>query len=309
MLLGPVARLLLAALTLARVGAAHAAEAPLPEPYLLSRFFAGAGLFAPPGVGTDGSIWIGTGDGYLHALAPDGRYRWSYTVQGRIVAAPRQDPATGRVFVATSEARLYCFEPDSRLRWTFHLPVSAKSEVALNDKGTAFFVGTDDHLYGVTSSGAMVLRLAAPRARSSPVMLADGRLALVLGEEWARIKGYGWERSPLPAAPSGAKWALSARGALLSCDARRAIVHGARAPERSVASECLQPPVEGDAFVAVAEAGGAVRLHYRGGEVTEIALGATPLRPVWDAPRRRLVLASVDGAVRVYELPVAGGKP
>jgi hypothetical protein len=33
-----------------------------------------------------------------------------------------------------------------------------------------------------------------------------------------------------------------------------------------------------------------------------LPLGAAPLRPVWDAPRRRLVLSTATGTVSVREL-------
>ncbi|HEX2871577.1 MAG TPA: PQQ-binding-like beta-propeller repeat protein, partial [Polyangiaceae bacterium] len=138
------------------------------------RFSASATLFARPGVGQSGSVYVGSGDGYLHALSPDGSFRWSYTVKGRIVAPPVEDPVTGRVFVATSEARLYALEPDSHLRWVFPLPVVPKTELSLTAKGTLHFIGQDDYLYGVTTGGAMNLRLAATGARSAPLQLASG---------------------------------------------------------------------------------------------------------------------------------------
>jgi hypothetical protein len=110
-----------AASLLALAAAASAApRAPL-APYEIFRFSAGSTLFAPPGVGKDGAVYVGSGEGYVHALSSDGGYRWSYTVKGRVVAAPVEDPATGRVFVVTSDARLYALEADSHLRWVFPL--------------------------------------------------------------------------------------------------------------------------------------------------------------------------------------------
>jgi outer membrane protein assembly factor BamB len=110
------------ALALALGGSAKGARAAIKDPFEVFRFSAGSTLFAPPGLGRDGSVYVGSGEGYVHALSSDGRYRWSYTVQGRVVAAPVEEPTTGRVFVVTSDARLYAFEPDAHLRWVFSLP-------------------------------------------------------------------------------------------------------------------------------------------------------------------------------------------
>jgi hypothetical protein len=295
---------------LAWLGSGRQAEAaPRVAPLEVFRFSAASALFAPPGVGRAGSVYVGSGEGYVHALAHDGGYRWSYTVKGRIVAAPIEEPSTGRVFVATSEARLYALEADSHLRWVFPLPVAPKSELALTPKGTLLFVGKDDYLYGVTTSGALTLRLAATGARSAPVALQGGQTALVLSEAFATVKGYGYERSALPGPfAAGAQLAIAANRAIFACENGQARVVGDGA-ELTLESDCLAAPVQGSGFLAIAEASGSVRLRYADGSSLLVPLGAAPLRPVWDAPRRRLVLSTATGVVSVRELPPVEGTP
>jgi hypothetical protein len=221
-----------------------------------------------------------------------------------LLAPPVEEPSSGRVFVATSEARLYALEPDSHLRWVFPLPVAPKSELSLTPKGTLLFVGQDDHLYGVTTGGALSLRLAATAARSAPAQLASGQTALVLGDAFATIKGYGYERAPLggPFGPS-AKLALDADRAIFACDEGRASVVSGGHKTFDAKSDCLSPPTRGQGFFAVAEASGGVRLFYADGSTTQVQLDAAPLRPVWDAARRRLVVSSATGSLTVLELP------
>jgi outer membrane protein assembly factor BamB len=278
------------------------------EPQTVFRFAASSTLFARPGVGHDGSIYVGSGDGYVHALSADGSFRWSYTVKGRVAAPPVEEASSGRVFVATSEARLYALETDSHLRWVFPLPVAPKTELTLTPKGTLLFVGVDDYLYGVTTGGALTLRLAATQARSAPVALASGQSGLVLGDMFGQLKGYGYERSPLPGPFSAAaKLAVDAERAIFACEDGNVRVVNVAATELSAKSDCLSPPVRGDGFFAVAEANGAVRLLYKDGTSSSIPLGSAPLRPIWDAPRHRLVVSTALGAVTVLEL--AGGPP
>lgn len=300
----------IAALVLALSAAGKAAPAAPLEPHEVFRFSAGSGLFAPPGVGRDGSLYVGSGDGYVHALASDGRFRWSYTVKGRVLAAPVEEPATRRVFVATSEARLYAFEPDAHLRWVFALPAAPKTELALTAKGTLFFVGRDDHLYGVTTSGALVLRLSARGARSAPVALEGGQTGLVLGDSFATLKGYGYDKAPLPGPFGAAAQLVVAKDrAILACEEGRARLRVAGEWRLDVASDCLSPPVQGDGFFAIAEASGVVRLRYANGAAQSLSLGSAPLPPIWDAPRRRLVLSSASGALSVVELLTVKGAP
>jgi hypothetical protein len=282
----------------ALLSGAGAARAAGPAPRVAFRFSASATLFARPGVGGSGSLYVGSGDGYVHALHADGGYRWSYTVKGRVAAPPVEEPRTGRVFVVTSEKRLYALEADSHLRWVFSLPAAPQSELLLTPSGTLLFVGQDEHLYGVTTGGGLNLRLAASGARSAPVWLTSGRPALVLGDSVAALKGYGYERSPLGVLlGDSAKLALGADRAVFSCEEGMA-----RAPGLAVASDCLAPPVVGDDFFAVAEAE-AVRLLRADGSSEQWDLGAVPLRPIWDGARRRLILATATGDVTVLELP------
>jgi hypothetical protein len=287
-------------LALAVSGSASAVE----EPRVAFRFLASSTLFARPGVGRDGSVYVGSGDGYVHALMPDGSFRWSYTVKGRVIAPPVEEPGSGRVFVATSEARLYALEPDSQLRWVFPLPVAPKSELALTPKGTLLFVGQDDYLYGVTTGGALSLRLAAKGARSAPTQLASGQTALVLGEALATLKGYGYERATLPG-PFGAsaKLAVATDGAVSACEDGKASVISDGQREFEAKTDCLSPPTRGQGFFAVAEAGGGVRLFHGDGRTTQVSLDTAPLRPIWDAERKRLVVSSATGSVTVLELP------
>jgi PQQ-like domain len=255
-------------------------------------------------VGHEGSVYVGSGDGYVHALAPDGSYRWSYTVKGRVVAPPVEEAASGRVFIATSEARLYALEPDSHLRWVFPLPVAPKSELTLTPKGTLLFVGQDDYLYGVTTGGALNLRLAAVGARSAPALLATGQTALVLGEAFATVKGYGYERGALPGVfGASAKLAVDADRAIFSCEDDAVRVTSSVRIELDAKSDCLSPPVRGDGFFAIAEGHDTVRLLYPNGTSQKIALDSAPLRPLWDGARHRLIVSTATGSVTVLELP------
>ncbi len=302
----PFRFLLRAVLFVSSFAVSARAEGPW-APRLEFRFSTSSTLFARPGVGPDGAVYVGSGDGYVHALSPEGIYRWSYTVKGRVVAPPVEEPKSRRVFIATSEGRLYALEADSHLRWVATLPSAPKSELSLSPKGTLYFVGVDNHLYGMTTGGALTLRLAARGARSAPLALPNGRTQVVLEDTFATLKGYGYERAPLPGPfARTAKLSLAAENAVLACEDGQARALGGGALPLSLESDCLSAPVEGDGFYAIAEASGEVRLAFADGRSLPVAVGSAPLRPVWDAPRRRLVVASATGSLAVLKVPRGG---
>ena len=119
-------------------------------------FDAGAPLVAPAGVALDGSLCVGTVDGYIHALGPDGSYRWSYSVHGAVTRRPLF--VGNRWYVATSAERLYAFTREGALAWVFKPPSAVNSELAADASGRLLFVAADRFLYGVSARGAVTLR-------------------------------------------------------------------------------------------------------------------------------------------------------
>jgi PQQ-like domain len=144
------------------------------EPTLLERFrfHAGAALFAPAGVGSDGTICVGTADGYVHLLAPDGSFRWSHSVNGAVARRPVS--SGGLWFIATSVGRIYALTPEGTLYWVFKPPSSVASELAADATGVTYFLGADRFLYGVTVHGGVSLRTAFGQWKAGPSTAPDG---------------------------------------------------------------------------------------------------------------------------------------
>lgn len=131
-------------------------HASLPLPLQRFRFDAGAPLAAPAEVAPDGSVCVGTVDGYVHGLAPDGGFRWSRSVHGAVTRRPHF--AGERWFLATSARRVYALNRDGSLSWSFQLYSSVESELVSDAKGTVYFVSADHFLYGLTARGQVTLR-------------------------------------------------------------------------------------------------------------------------------------------------------
>jgi hypothetical protein len=221
-------------LSVAPPAAVAASAASVNAPFPRFRFDAGAPLAAPAGVAPDGSVCVGTVDGYVHALGPDGSFRWSHSVQGAVTHRPHF--AAERWFIATSAQRLYALNRDGSLSWVFKLYTAVDSELVSDAKSSLYFVGADHFLYGLTPHGAISLR-----ARFRPGMKPDipssepGALRDPDGNSWfGRSDGVleyrpasGERASLLPLTSSALlppAWARASRFAVVS--ARSGLVFG-----------------------------------------------------------------------------------
>ena len=239
------------------------------------RFDAGAPLVAPAGVTPDGTICVGTADGYIHLLGPDGSYRWSYSVHGAVLRRPL---FAGQLwYIATSASRIYALTRDGALYWVFKPPSPVESELALDSSGLLFFVAADRFLYGVTGHGGVSVRAQLGEAKAGP-----------------------------STGPDGAVWAENQAGNLLR-------VHGQelrRFPPESTpefdfgSAETVRDP-EGRLWRV--RGGGVLELRAAvGAEPTLTELTDAPLlSPVWSSAARYAVVSARNGLVIAVEPPRA----
>ena len=136
------------------------------------RFHAGAALLAPAGAGSDGSVCVGTADGYVHALGSDGAFRWSHSVRGAVTRRPIL--ARQLWLIATSAERIYALTPEGTLYWVFKPPSPVASELAADATDLTYFIGADRFLYGVSARGGVALRAAFGALKAGPSTRSDG---------------------------------------------------------------------------------------------------------------------------------------
>src|SRR5690606_13251991 len=104
-----------------------------------------------PAIARDGTIYVGSNDGFLYAITPDGKELWKYETrknyEGRalnIYSSPSIG-SDGTIYVGADDAYLYAFNPDGSLKWESNLGSLAwvKSSPAIGADGT-IYVGTDN---------------------------------------------------------------------------------------------------------------------------------------------------------------------
>ena len=69
-----------------------------------------------PAIGSDGTIYIGSGDHYFYALYPNGTLRWRYQTGSDIKGSASIAP-DGTIYVPSFDNYLYAMNPNGTLRW------------------------------------------------------------------------------------------------------------------------------------------------------------------------------------------------
>jgi outer membrane protein assembly factor BamB len=184
-------------------------------------FDAGAGLSARPGIARDGSVLVVTHEGYLHALRPDGGYRFSYSLRGRIVGTPAETPE-GLFVVAAEPNRLVTLNRDGSLVWVSTVAGGIATGPAVDEKGR-IWVGTNAHTLLAFSPRGGVVGFAKSGSTPlvGPVVLGNGAAAIashaairIAGGPSATLEDLAWGRIRQLLPGEGSLYALGDDGLL-----------------------------------------------------------------------------------------------
>jgi outer membrane protein assembly factor BamB len=110
-----------------------------------------------PLVAADGTVYFGSDDHRLYALAPDGSLRWALVTGGELRSAPTFGPAGAgrRLYVASYDGQLYAANVDGTAAWSVRAGARLGSGVRVLADGAILFGSQDDRLYAVERSGTV----------------------------------------------------------------------------------------------------------------------------------------------------------
>lgn len=153
-----------------------------------------------PVVAGDGSIYVGSKDGYLYAFNPDGSRQWVYRTGNEINGSPSLGP-DGTIYVGSSDRKVHAVTPAGLQKWTFTVGTVVFAAPAIGPDGTVYVASLGNKLYALdpaTGVPQWVFTAGGP-IRSSPALGADGTIYF----------GAGY-----PSAPDGKVYAVTPTGAL-----------------------------------------------------------------------------------------------
>ena len=121
-----------------------------------------------PATSDDGTIFIGSQNGVLHAINPKAKAdaegnipsKWSKKICDKITSSPTVEPISGIVFIGCWDGRLQAINSDQSIKWTFKTkkrrPILASPLLSADAK--TLYVGSDDtFFYALNVSDGKIL--------------------------------------------------------------------------------------------------------------------------------------------------------
>jgi len=146
-----------------------------PDGSLKWRYKTGDRTYSSPAIADDGTIHVGSHDNYLYAIYPDGSLRWRYATSGG-----ESSPAIGGdgiIYFGSDDDYLYAIYPDGTLRWRYETEDDVESSPAIGGDGTIYVGSSDGYLYAIHPHGSLRWRYETEgQVKSSPATGADGTI-------------------------------------------------------------------------------------------------------------------------------------
>jgi outer membrane protein assembly factor BamB len=156
-----------------------------PSGSLIWRYQTGAGIFSSPAVGSDGTIYAGSKDGYLYAVNPDSTLKWRAQTGGEVWSSPAIG-SNGIIYVGSMDGSLYAISTaDGSVDWNFPTGGPVRSSPAIGSDGTIYVGSYDSQLHAVNPNNTP--KWTTPVADtevilSSPAVSSDGKILVGSGD-------------------------------------------------------------------------------------------------------------------------------
>ena len=189
----------------------HTARSPFSGPTFPAQKWAFATGFptnSSPAIGEDGTIYIGSLDGYIYAVKPDGTERWAFNAGSNIESSPAIG-ADGTIYVGSQDSNLYALNPDGTKKWAFATGGYIFSSPSIGTDGTVYVGSHDFNLYAVNPDGSKKWAFTTGSIiDSSPAIAVDGTIYVGSWDfnlyalnpdgtkKWAFANGYNISSSP-----------------------------------------------------------------------------------------------------------------
>ncbi|MBS0663476.1 MAG: PQQ-binding-like beta-propeller repeat protein, partial [Verrucomicrobia bacterium] len=131
-----------------------------------------------PAIGSDGTVYIGSGSKKLYALdGSTGAFKWSFTATTAVIASPVV--ATDGTVYFRDDTTLYALKSDGTQKWTFALAGGTYASPGIAADGTVYVGATGGNFYAINPDGAK--KWATPFTANgdiytSPAIANDGTI-------------------------------------------------------------------------------------------------------------------------------------
>lgn len=111
-------------------------------------------IASSPAIGGDGTIYVSTTDGKLHAIAADGSATaWTATTNDTLGSSSPAIALDGTIYIGSSDKKLYAFTRTGAMKWAFETGGAISGSPVVGGDETVYVGSTDGKLYAVAPDG------------------------------------------------------------------------------------------------------------------------------------------------------------
>jgi len=122
------------------------------------KYKTGGWIWSTPAIAEDGTIYIGSYGDYLHAINPDGTRKWRFCAYDSISSSPAIGEDGTIYFGTMAGYNIYAVNPDGTEKWHYTTGYMITSDPAIGDDGTIYIGSLDSYLYAVNPDGTLKWR-------------------------------------------------------------------------------------------------------------------------------------------------------
>ena len=113
-------------------------------------------IYCSPSIGKDGTVYIGSNDGYLYAIHPNGTLKWKYYGGGPKGIGSASIAKDGTIYTGGTSGYLYALYPNGTLKWKVLTGWIGQSTPAIAEDGTIYVCDLDYcRLYSIATNGTV----------------------------------------------------------------------------------------------------------------------------------------------------------
>jgi len=148
------------------------------------------GVQFSPMIGSDGTIYIGSCDGKLYALNPDGSIKWSYATGDKACGIALG--SDGTIYVCGGfDDSLHALNPDGTLKWKYKTRGNLLGTPTVGSDGTIYVGSCDSNLYALNPDGTLkwnyTTEYLVKGLNGGPAIGPDGTIYVGSGGDFGKL--------------------------------------------------------------------------------------------------------------------------
>lgn len=139
--------------------------------YLKWEFNAGSPIYYSPAINLDGSIVVGTNNGYVYSIYPDGTMKWKYKLKGSVRSSPSIDEH-GNIYLQTKNGYLTSIDINGHKNWEIFLDSTHNAGVGIAITSTGYICVSplNYNFFIVSPNGKVVMSIKDMTVLTQPLV-------------------------------------------------------------------------------------------------------------------------------------------